>query len=225
MTTELEMRYGRIPIRSISYRFTLKRTCTSCIVNNLVPVSILTILNLLSYFVPTDHGAKLMFSMPVFLTLAVFLTIIMESLPESVDGVSYLCAFVTFQLGVSATTLLLTVMAILIHGMGDTKIPPYAKLMVKTFGRCRTINDREKQFTEIALNNNANLRREMMSGKTDLNENGVAIIDGINNGVERNQSLDIKWENVSDAFNMMMFLIVLVTQIIATTLFVSVLMI
>ena len=83
MTTEVKLIDG-YPYRMISYRFELKRTCTSCIVNTLLPVFILAILNLLSFFVPTESGEKLTFPMSVFLTLAVFLSIIMVSLPESV---------------------------------------------------------------------------------------------------------------------------------------------
>ena len=140
VTTEVMIEKG-FPYRIITYNFLLRRTCTSCIVNTLLPVLILTMLNLLSFFVPTESGEKLAFPMSVFLTLAVFLTIIMVSLPESVDGVSYICMFVTFELGVSAATLLFTVITLrLHHKMSDSQIPPYAKLMVKMFRRSCVTN-------------------------------------------------------------------------------------
>ena len=52
------------PYRIISYRFRLKRTCTSCIVNTLLPIIILAILNLLSFFVPNESGEKLTLQCP-----------------------------------------------------------------------------------------------------------------------------------------------------------------
>ena len=226
VTTEVDMIDGVLPYRTISYHFTLKRTCTSCIVNNLLPVIVLAILDLLSFFVPSESGEKLTFPMSVFLTLAVFLTIIMVSLPESVDGVSYLCTFVAFELGLSATTLLFTVITLrLHHEMGDTKIPPYARLMVKVFRRNCIANDIGEQFSESRFSNSDILSREIMSGKTDLNENSDDVTGKMNKRTMCRKNVDIKWEYVSDAFDMMMFLIVLATQVIATTTFLIFIMI
>ena len=225
VTTEVEIIDG-FPYRIISYRFELKRTCTSCIVNTLLPVIILAILDLLSFFVPTESGEKLTFPMSVFLTLAVFLTIIMVSLPESVDGVSYLCTFVTFELGVSATTLLFTVITLrLHHEMEDATIPQYARLMVKIFRRSCIKNGKGKQFSASRFKNNANLCQGIIPGKTDLNENSDAITKEISTRGADSRSLDIKWEYNSDAFDMMIFLILLVAQLIASTVFLLFMMI
>ena len=225
VTTEMES-IGGSPYRTISYRFCLKRTCTSCIVNTLLPVFILAMLNFLSFFVPTESGEKLTFPMSVFLTLAVFLTIIMVSLPESVDGVSYLCTFVTFELGVSATTLVFTVITLrLHHEMSDIQIPKYARLMVKIFRWSCITNNRGKPFTASRIRNNAYLHQEMISGKTDLKENSDEIISGIDTGHAGSHSLDIKWEYVSDAFDTVMFLILLMTQLIASTVFLIMMMV
>ena len=146
----------------------------------------------------------------------------MVSLPESVDGVSYLCTFVTFELGVSATTLLFTVMTLrLHHEMKDATIPQYARLMVKLFRRSCISNGRGKLFSANSSNNNAHLRQEMMSGRTDLNKNSNVMVRKVSSRDASGQSLDIKWKYVSDAFDMMMFLILLVTQLIASTVFLN----
>ena len=163
--------------------------------------------------------------MSVFLTLAVFLTIIMVSLPESVDGVSYLCTFVTFELVLSATTLLFTVITLrLHHEMGDKQKPKYARVMVKIFRRNCLTNNRGKQFTSCRIRNNVYLRQEMISGKTVLTENRDEISSDKDTGHADSQSVDIKWENVSDAFETMVFLILLVTQLIASTVFLIMMM-
>ena len=220
VTTEVMIEEG-FPHRIITYNFLLQRTCTSCIVNTLLPVLILTMLNLLSFFVPTESGEKLAFPMSVFLTLAVFLTIIMVSLPESVDGVSYICMFVTFELGVSAATLLFTVITLrLHHEMGDTQIPPYAKLMVKMFRRSCVTNDSGKLYN--AGNNSTDSRQEIITDKTGMDENSSTSIEELNVGhvgKVNAQSANIKWDHVSDAFDMMMFLILVVIQLIAITTF------
>ena len=160
--------------------------------------------------------------MSVFLTLAVFLTIIMVSLPESVDGVSYLCTFVTFELGVSATTLLFTVITLRFHyEMGNTQIPPCARLMVRIFRRSCIANNRRMQFPN---RNNVALDQEIAAGKTDLNKNSEELDTIICKGHTENRLADIKWQHVSGAFDIMMFLILLLTQVIASTVFLVVIL-
>ena len=224
VTTEFDIVHKSRTLRTIGYNFTLKRTCTSCIVNNLLPVTILAILNMLSFFVPTESPAKLTFPMSVFLTLAVFLTIIMQSLPESVDGISYLGTLVTFQLGLSALTLLLGVITVrLLKEIGDAKIPRCARLIVKIFKPNNTKNEKGKQILTMDAGSNTVLRTGTKShyhGKTDLDKNIDSVQDVTDAQVE-NQIDDIKWKNVSDAFNFMIFLILLMAQLIASITFVS----
>lgn len=99
----------------ISFNIKMKRSCRSCFINIVMPVAVLAVLNLLSFFVPCESGEKTSYPIAIFLTLAVFLTIITQSLPESVDGVSYLSSFVAFQLLASAVTLLSAVVSLQLH--------------------------------------------------------------------------------------------------------------
>ena len=224
VTTDIYFLDG-LPYRYIIYNLTLKRTCTSCIIDNIFPILVLAFLNLLSFFVPSESGEKLTFPMSIFLTLAVFLTIIMMSLPESVDGVSYLSTFVTFELSASAVTLLCTVITLrLHHEMGDTRVPVIARLMVRMFrwnyGKSHTkTNTKGKQRKNVSS-------QEILSGKTELHENSHVTCredcgkaDSKACGEDRVR--DIKWDHVSDAFDMMMFVFILVIQIIATTTFLA----
>ena len=120
----------------------------------------------------------------------------------------------------SATTLLFTVITLrLHHEMKEATIPQCARLMVKLFKHSLTSNGRGKLFSANYFNNNAHLRQEMMSGRTDLNKNSNVIAKEVSSRDANSQSLDIKWEYVSDAFDIMIFLILLVTQLIASTVF------
>ena len=217
VTSEMDEYDYNYTYRIISYHLTLKRTCTSCIMNNLVPVVILAMLNLLCFFVPTESGEKLTFPMSIFLTLAVFLTIIMMSLPESVDGVSYLSLFITFELALSASTLLFTVVTLRFHHeMGNTIVPPCARLMVKIFRKNRTNPFHTKKYDENIL-----FSHEKMQGQIELNDNNGSVHGEVNKERICIVEEDIKWEYVSDAFDMMMFTIFLVIQIIALATFLT----
>ena len=64
-----------------------------------------------------------------------------------------------------------------------------------------------------------------MFGKTELNDNSEVINAVISTGQAGSQSIDIKWEFVFDAFDMMIFLIVLGAQFIASAVFLILMMI
>ena len=223
VTSELMMIDELTPFRFIRYQFTLQRTCTSCIMNVIIPIIILALLNLLSFFVPTESGEKLAFPMSIFLTLAVFLTIITMSLPESIDGVSYLSTFVTFELAISASTLLCTVITLrLHHEMGDARVPDIARLMVRYFRwnsgfSYANIHPGNEQRDNIAFTKETDRRKARINGTTVSNTE--------ENEGERTNTNDrqntVRWDHVSDAFDMMMFTIFLIAQIIAKTTFLA----
>ena len=108
----------------IRYRLSFKRNCKLCIMNILVPVILLSLLNLFTFLVPISSGEKLAYPMSIFLTVAVFLTAINGSLPEAVDGVSYIAIWVTIQLGFCASTLFCTVCTLrLYHSSASSNVP------------------------------------------------------------------------------------------------------
>ena len=85
--------------------------------------------------------------------------------------------FVTFQLGLSALTLLLGVITVrLLKEMGDAKIPHCARMIVKTFKPNNTKNEKGKQIWNMNASSNTVLRTGTKShyhGKTDKNIDSV----------------------------------------------------
>ena len=225
-THSFELEDSANSYRIIRYNFTLQRTCISCILNVIVPIIILALLSLLTFFVPTESGEKLTYPMSIFLTLAVFLTIITISLPESVDGVSYISSFVTFELAISATILLCTVITLrLHHEMGETSIPKVALWMVKYFRRNSDIFQAKAYSNYTEMDNG--LINETIRGKSEIN--GKSTADPGPTFIKQRNVFDgdknIKWNHVSDAFDMMMFAIIFATQIIAVATFLTLILI
>ena len=175
---------------------------------------------------PTESGEKLTFPMSIFLTLAVFLTIITISLPESVDGVSYISSFVTFELAISATILLCTVITLRFHHeMGETSIPKVALWMVKYFRRNSDISQAKAYSNYTEMDNG--LTNETIRGRKEINGNSTA--DPGPTFIKQRNVFEgdnyIKWDHVSDAFDMMMFAIIFATQVIAVTIFLTLILI
>ncbi|XP_060576199.1 neuronal acetylcholine receptor subunit alpha-2-like [Ruditapes philippinarum] len=118
----------------LHYHLKLRRSCVSCILNIVAPVLILACLNLLTFYVPCESGERTSFPISIFLTLAVFLTTITGSLPESIDGVSFLSLYVTFQLIVSTVTLISAVISLQMHHTMDNRpIPKIGHVIIKLF--------------------------------------------------------------------------------------------
>ncbi|XP_053376787.1 neuronal acetylcholine receptor subunit alpha-3-like [Mercenaria mercenaria] len=201
-----ETNIGVLNYTVLHYHLKLRRTCMSCILNIMVPVLVLACLNLLTFFVPCESGEKTSFPISIFLTLAVFLTMITLSLPESIDGVSYLSTYVTFQLIMSTITLICTVISLqLHHKMNNRPVPKIGLAIMKVFKCKRNLYPTAKQ-NEIKL--------EADDASNDLHQ-----LDRSDSTVYIQRRSSKLWQNVVDAFDTMMFSILLICEIITTVIF------
>ncbi|KAL4233409.1 hypothetical protein ACF0H5_008090 [Mactra antiquata] len=74
-----------VPQVTTFYQITIfiERQATYVIVNVILPVIVLSLLNLMIYFIPTESGERISFSITLLLAVAVFLTIVADNLPKS----------------------------------------------------------------------------------------------------------------------------------------------
>jgi hypothetical protein len=189
----------------LTFSITLQRSCKLCILNIILPVLVLAFLDLLAFFVPSESGEKTSFPLSLFLTLAVFLTIITQSLPESVDGVSYLGSYVTFQLAASGITLMSAVISLQIHygahcSTRMSKLLSFADCL-EQFGNRTAL--RKKHDSKSNVYDLQDLKREQEISK------------------EVNVEAETKFKNVSAQFDRFMFIVILFFQIIALTIFLA----
>lgn len=85
------------------------------VVSTLLPVIILSVLNLFCFVVPIESGEKMGFAMAIFLTFAVFLTIINDSMPKSSDVIPYFTIYLLTQLVISGLVVVLEAFVLLVH--------------------------------------------------------------------------------------------------------------
>ncbi|XP_045157634.2 acetylcholine receptor subunit alpha-like [Mercenaria mercenaria] len=183
---------------SITYTLKMQRTCQLCFFNIILPVLILAALNLLTFFVPCESGEKTSFPIAMFLTLAVFLTIITRSLPESIDGVSYLSSFVTFQLTISAIILLCAVVSLQIHYRN--KNAPTSKI---TYFIIKCLGCKRPPVVKI--------------DKPEGDEDNSLEIEHSEMISEKN----IRSEDLSYFFDKLMFFLLILCEVISTTIFLA----
>lgn len=191
--TKTERKVETFHFTALIYNIRMRRSCKLCFYNIIMPVFILAILNMLSFFVPCESGEKTSYPIAMFLTLAVFLTVITGSLPESIDGVSYLSLYVTFQLVISAITLLCSVISLQIHYRMEIEHVPNVVVTSLQFLTCR---QRQKQ----------EINKENSNGQEHRVEENV-------------ETKDVNNSKISHTFDRFVFFLLLCCQVISTALF------
>ncbi|XP_069133742.1 neuronal acetylcholine receptor subunit alpha-3-like [Argopecten irradians] len=109
--TKNEVHIDNYASPSITLMLGLKRRPIFHLLNTVIPLSIIGLLNVLVFLLPAESGERIGFSITVLLAMAVFMTIVTDSLPSNSEpSVPLLCYFLLFDLG---TNVVITVCAIL----------------------------------------------------------------------------------------------------------------
>ncbi|XP_055997959.1 neuronal acetylcholine receptor subunit alpha-7-like [Ostrea edulis] len=99
----------------LTFHIQLSRKYFYVMLFTLSPVIILSILNLFCFVVPIESGEKMSFCMAIFLTFAVFLTMITDSIPKSSNEVPYFTVYLITQLAISGLIVILEAIVLLFH--------------------------------------------------------------------------------------------------------------
>lgn len=135
----------------VIFPFKLHRRWQFVILTTLIPILCTSLLTVLCFCLPTESGERVGLSISIFLTLAVFMTISSEGLPETADGVSLLAAYVALQLGWSGLVIVLTVISLAITFKNNNEdIPWWLQKLVKCSCLIRTEDTKERNSLPIA---------------------------------------------------------------------------
>ncbi|XP_045170859.2 neuronal acetylcholine receptor subunit alpha-7-like [Mercenaria mercenaria] len=133
----------------VKFCFELQRKSLYHVMNVIVPVLCISMLNIISFLLPSGSGERVTFSISIFLTLAVFLTTVNSSMPESSDEVASFSIYVGLQLLGSAFTILFTIISLnLFHHDRSHAIPTILKAFVNV---CRVTESNEHYQIETAV--------------------------------------------------------------------------
>ena len=202
---------------TLKYNFKLKRQCLSCIINVILPVVLLGCLSLLTFFVPSDSGEKMSFPVSIFLTLAVFMTVITLSLPESVDGLSYLGMYVTFELGTGVIILACSVIALRLHQREEVEKKHYYHILLVRIFTPKYLHLRKlNSIPGASIKKNSRIYKVQQTGDIadDVklkNHSDTTEVEGLD--VEGENA--VMWTHVSKAFDFFIFILMIILQILA----------
>ncbi|XP_052251758.1 neuronal acetylcholine receptor subunit alpha-9-like [Dreissena polymorpha] len=82
----------------------LKRKSTFFVFNILIPMVLLSFLNVLTFVLPVSSGERASYAVTVFLSLAVFLTIVASEIPKNFNTISIVSVYMTAMLALSTAT-------------------------------------------------------------------------------------------------------------------------
>ncbi|XP_067658366.1 neuronal acetylcholine receptor subunit beta-3-like [Haliotis asinina] len=107
------------------FTFVFRRKYLFYIITNILPVMLLSVLNLGVFLLPPESGEKVSLCISIVLSYAVFLSVIGGSLPEVSDTVSIFSIYLLTMMFVKVATTLWTVLVLNVyHGDAEEKYSP-----------------------------------------------------------------------------------------------------
>nr|XP_011421201.2 acetylcholine receptor subunit beta-type lev-1 [Crassostrea gigas] len=197
----------------LKFTLHLKRKTKYFIANLILPIILVGVLNTFVFMIPADAGEKMGFSVTIFLTFAVFLTIVSGELPKTSDSISILSIYLIIELIISISSIMLSAVQLRIHHRKPTiEIGECFRFLVRAGRRLRCEgrkNDKSmKCFPNSCLN------------KPRIHE--IEVIDcesrmKMNRPVEDEQEEEMDWGDVSSAIDFFAFIFLLCVQVFVTS--------
>ncbi|KAK7493756.1 hypothetical protein BaRGS_00014897 [Batillaria attramentaria] len=98
----------------ISFKFMLRRKILFYVVNVIMPIVLLSLMNCLVFLLPVESGEKMTVSVTVFLSFAVFMSLINDSLPQNSDSLCLFSAYVAVQMFLSVCSIVMAAVIVFI---------------------------------------------------------------------------------------------------------------
>lgn len=172
----------------VIFPFILHRRWQFIILTILIPILCTSLLTIVCFCLPTESGERVGLSISIFLTLAVFMTISSEDLPETADGVSLLAAYVALQLGWSGLVIVLTVISLAITFKSNNEDIPW---LLQRLVKCSCLNRTEKNQERNSLPIASELQFDRSENVNDTS---------------------VSWKHVAISFNALCFLMSIICQ-------------
>lgn len=181
----------------VTFILHLRRKPLYYVMNLILPVVLLGVLNLLVFVIPADAGEKMSFAMTVFLSFAVFLSIISMQLPVNSEKTSLVGSYLVFQMTLGVGTIVISSFQLRLHyRKADRKVGRFYRGIVKVerFLRCKQRCCRSRKVSAL-------------EGETEESDEDTEYV--------------VDWNAVSSAIDFVSFWTMLVFEVLAITIFVT----
>lgn len=207
---------------SITFSLTLKRKPSFYIMNIIFPVILLSILNCFTFVLPVMSGERASYAITVFLSLAVFLTIVASQLPKNSDKTSWLAVYLMTMTTLSTLIVLICLIEVRLSTRTPEEEPlsrPYYFLYkISQVLRCKT----RKQKRVCNLNPYEDEKLKCNGASITELENDTSGLDKSHQGIDGKQITPhehITWLCVVNAIDFFAFWISILITFVFTVIF------
>lgn len=148
-TAVIELTSGEL---GMVFTIKLRRNSTFYVYNLILPIVLLSVITIFTFALPIDSGEKMGYNMTVFLSFAVYMSIVSGELPK-LSG-SLLGSYMTFELAVSTTIVCFTTVQLRLHHRKDQVPRAIARLVRLLNSKCCRVSRVEDGTGESNHDNN-----------------------------------------------------------------------
>lgn len=105
----------------LQVQLTLHRRALYFVINMLAPILLLSVLNPLVFILPVDSGERVSFAVTIFLSFAVFLTLINDNMPKSSEPMAAISYFLIVIMCMSTLIIVFTILNLYLHFKEEEK--------------------------------------------------------------------------------------------------------
>ncbi|XP_061172742.1 neuronal acetylcholine receptor subunit alpha-9-like [Saccostrea echinata] len=110
----------------IEFQLILKRKSLYFVINMLAPILLLSLLNPLVFALPVESGERVSYAITIFLSFAVFMTLLSDNIPKSSEPMSLMSYFLIVTMSMSTLICVLAVVTMRFH-FKDSILPISSK--------------------------------------------------------------------------------------------------
>lgn len=191
----------------INYIITLKRKASYTVVSVVLPVCLLAILNLFVFVLPASSGEKVGYAVTVFLSLAVFLTIIESSMPKNSQTIPQFSLYM--MLLVVQSTLITCIAIILVKLLTNDEREKRVPLVLVKFTEVMELRCCKK---ELSKNRVTDISKDNDKNHKDSDKKIVDIPDD-------NEQDDVTWARVVTVLDRFFLVFFTITFVLLTLIF------
>jgi hypothetical protein len=179
----------------ITFTLQLKRDATFAVINIIMPISVLSLLNVLVFILVPESGERIAYCITTLLSIAVYMTIVNDFLPQTSQPVPLISYKLMIDLLTSALIVFVTIVNMRLYSKDDNNSVPKLLKFVYRFLFCtgRKTYPEDTAGIKAESENNSNERSAMQENPSKHNGNKSS------NGLEHSEKDDglITWKRIS----------------------------
>ena len=197
-------------IRSfVSFRLNLKRKPIFFFVNIILPIVIVGFISNTVFIIPASTGEKTGFSVTIFLSFAVYLTIVSDQLPKNSDKIALVNIYIVVEVFLSVITLIITAVQVRIASRRNAESVKGIYMILINITKFKKGCQRSNKVIEIRTQPEELTQESHSHNGKDL--------------VETEDGSLYSWTDVSNSMDLIFLLMFVIFNMITTTVILSVL--